>query len=146
MGLPTPEPGLVISYSYLWRREAERGQVEGLKDRLCAIVLVVDSPDDKFPVVSVVPSTHSAPADPSIAIEIPKRVKQHLGLDSERSWIILNELNVFKWPGFDLRPVPGSPSRFDYGFIPPVVFEQMKATIIMLAAKNRSTTVDRDQE
>lgn len=146
MGLPTPEPGLVISYSYLWRREADRGQVEGLKYRPCAIVLVVDSPDDKFPVVSVVPITHSAPADPSVAIEIPKRVKHHLGLDSERSWIILNELNVFKWPGFDLRPVPGSPSRFDYGFIPPVLFEQMKAIIIMLASKIKSRTVDRDQE
>lgn len=29
MGLPEPQPGLVISYSFLWSEEAEQGQVEG---------------------------------------------------------------------------------------------------------------------
>jgi hypothetical protein len=38
----------------------------------------------------------------SVAVEIPLRVKEHLRLDSERSWVILNEVNVFTWPGFDL--------------------------------------------
>jgi hypothetical protein len=31
MTLPTPENGLVISYSYLWRNEYNAGKVEGLK-------------------------------------------------------------------------------------------------------------------
>jgi len=30
-GFPEPEVGLVISYSYLWKEEEERGQVEGPK-------------------------------------------------------------------------------------------------------------------
>jgi len=46
-GFPEPEAGLVISYSYLWKEEEERGQTEGHKDRPCAIVLAVDDPDPK---------------------------------------------------------------------------------------------------
>lgn len=107
-GLPEPEVGLVISYSYLWKEEEERGLVEGRKDRPCAIVLAVDHPSpelDGRKQVAVVPITHSLPQDLNVAVEIPLRVKQHLGLDSERSWVILDEVNVFTWPGFDLRPI-----------------------------------------
>jgi hypothetical protein len=39
---PTPTPGLVIRYSYLWRNEAAAGREEGVKDRPCAIVLAVE--------------------------------------------------------------------------------------------------------
>jgi hypothetical protein len=42
-------------------------------------------------------------------------VKRHLGLDGERSWIVLDEINDFIWPGHDLRPVPGASSRIDHG-------------------------------
>ena len=94
-GLPEPQPGLVISYAYLWSEEAELGRVEGRKDRPCAIVVAVETPD---PVprkrVAVVPITHAPPGDPGMAIEIPRRVKEHLGLDGERSWVILDEFNV----------------------------------------------------
>jgi len=43
--------------------------------------------------------------EPNVAVEIPLRVKEHLGLDSECSWVIPEEVNVFTWPGFDLRPI-----------------------------------------
>jgi hypothetical protein len=33
MPIPTPEPGLVISYAYVWDYEAQSGQEEGRKDR-----------------------------------------------------------------------------------------------------------------
>jgi hypothetical protein len=33
MPIPTPEPGLVISYAYLWHHEHEAGREEGRKDR-----------------------------------------------------------------------------------------------------------------
>jgi hypothetical protein len=86
-GFPEPEAGLVISYSYLWKEEEEeRGQTEGRKDRPCAIVLAVDDPDPKADgrtQVAVAPITHSPPHDPNVAVEIPLRVKEHLGLDSE---------------------------------------------------------------
>ena len=38
---PEPVPGLVIRYSYLWRREHLEGREEGRKDRPCAIVAAV---------------------------------------------------------------------------------------------------------
>jgi hypothetical protein len=70
MSLPVPRPGLVIRYSYLWAREADQGQEEGVKDRPCAVVLVVfDEPDR--PRVRVLPITHTAPADPRDGLEIP---------------------------------------------------------------------------
>ena len=70
MPLPIPEPGLVISYAYLWRAEYERGQEEGTKDRPCAIVLMM-ADDDGDTVVMVVPITHQPPANPDEAVEIP---------------------------------------------------------------------------
>jgi hypothetical protein len=39
MPLPRPEPGLVLSYAYLWRHEDNRGLEEGLKARPCAVLL-----------------------------------------------------------------------------------------------------------
>lgn len=67
-GLPEPEVGLVVSYSYLWREEKERGQIEGRKDRPCAIVLAVDQsrPAVGRKQVAVAPITHSQPRDPTI--------------------------------------------------------------------------------
>lgn len=105
-GLPEPQPGLVISCAYLWSEEAGQGRVEGRKDRPCAIVLTVEIPGPApRKRVAVVPITHAPPSDLAVAVEIPRRVKEHLGLDGERSWVVLDEFNVFTWPGFDLRPI-----------------------------------------
>lgn len=41
MPWPEPEPGLVIRYAYLWRREQETGREKGTKDRPCAVVLAL---------------------------------------------------------------------------------------------------------
>jgi hypothetical protein len=59
------------------------------------------------PVVAVVPITHSPHRNRKAAIEIPAAIKRHLGLDDLPSWFDVDEFNVFTWPGFDLRPVPG---------------------------------------
>ena len=39
MLIPEPEIGMVISYEFLWRHEADKGPVYGRKDRPSAIVL-----------------------------------------------------------------------------------------------------------
>ena len=119
MSWPVPRPGLVIRYSYLWDSEARAGREEGVKDRPCAIILVILR-EGEHPIVRVLPVTHAAPADPADALEIPPPTKQRLGLDSERSWVILSEANDFIWPGPDLRPaVSGDPSTVVYGMLPP---------------------------
>lgn len=89
------EAGLVIRYSYLWFSEYEKGRDEGVKDRPCAVVLALPTIDGGQRVV-VVPITHSAPDDAIATMEIPAAVKKRLGLDGERSWVLLSESNYFK--------------------------------------------------
>lgn len=121
MALPDPQLGLVISYAYLWHYEQEQGQEEGRKDRPCVIVLAAEQAEDGL-MVTVVPVTHTPPADPAHAVELPPAVKAHLGLDGSPSWVIVSEGNRFLWPGYDLKPIRGSKGRFDYGFLPPRLF------------------------
>jgi hypothetical protein len=86
---------------------ADAGRKDAAKDRPCAIVLLRrQSGVDR--IVTVAPPTHRPPRDRAVAIEVPPAVKRHLGLDAQRSWIICDEVNEFAWPGFDLRPIPGS--------------------------------------
>ncbi len=140
MAIPTPEAGLVISYSYLWHHEHQAGLEEGRKDRPGVIVLAIERADDGTTVVTVLPITHRTPADPASALEIPLRVKQHLGLDDGRSWVIVAEGNEFLWPGYDLRKVPNT-DRYDYGFLPPRFFKQVLDAFVAWhrAAKRRLT-------
>ena len=121
MAIPAPEPGLVISYAYLWDREAQDGQEEGRKDRPCVIALAVQRRQDGGTWVTVLPVTHSPPRDAASAVEIPHAVKRQLGLDDARSWIVVSEGDRFVWPGYDLRKARGG-ERYDYGFLPPRFF------------------------
>jgi hypothetical protein len=75
-------------------------------------------------IVTLLPITHTPPVDPASAVEIPLPVKRHLGLDDDRSWIVVDEGNEFLWPGFDLRKLPYI-DRYDYGFLPPRLFNQV---------------------
>ena len=79
MAIPSPEPGLVINYAYLWRDEYLAGREEGRKDRPSVIILAVRREADGASVVTVLPITHSAPQDPKTAVEIPPRVQEALG-------------------------------------------------------------------
>ena len=131
MSLPKPENGLVISYSYLWRNEYKTGKLEGLKNRPCAVIIVIEN-NEAEQIVTVAPITHSAPQDINVAIEIPSKVKHHLGLDGERSWIILDDFDQFQWPGYDLRTIPKKLDEYSYGFLPPALYAQITQRIISL--------------
>lgn len=132
MPLPRPEPGLVLSYAYLWRHEHNRGLEEGLKARPCAVVLAAQRQDGKT-IVTVAPITHRPPSDSMRAILLPAVVKRHLGLDTGASWIIADEVNRFAWPGPDLRPVSRhAADQFAYGFLPEDVFDALRARMLAL--------------
>ena len=143
MAFPTPEPGLVISYAYLWRHEHAAGLEEGRKTRPCVIVLAVEQQGDAT-LVTVAPITHSMPTGATVGLEIPLRVKQHLELDDAQSWVIISEVNQFVWPGYDLRTVPGNKHRFDHGFLPPNLFEKIKSGLLDLLVKRRADITSRD--
>jgi hypothetical protein len=59
-------------------------------------------------------------------VEIPVRVKQRLGLDDDRSWIVLTESNRFVWPGPDMRAPPIETADGYCGPLPPALFEAVK--------------------
>jgi hypothetical protein len=143
--LPTPHPGLVIRYAYLWSDDARQGKESAAKDRPCAIVLARQLVEGRM-MVTVVPVTHSPPTDPFEAIEISHDIKRHLGLDDGRSWIILSEVNDFMWPGPDLTAIPGStPLRFDYGTLPPGFFRLIRGKLIDLARRRRTQKIRRTE-
>lgn len=119
------------------------GQEEGRKVRPSVIVLAVQSSKGGAPRVTVAPITHTPPATYGEAVELPPRVKQMLGLDDDRSWIVMDEVNQFAWPGYDIRPVPGSKDRFAYGFIPRL-YDTVIVRILELAAARRVTEILRD--
>jgi hypothetical protein len=139
MSLPRPEPGLVIHYEYLWRHESGRGEESGAKRRPCAIIVAVTGETGEIETV-VAPITHLEPTPPSEGIEIPLRVKKYLGLDEQRSWVIVTDLNVFHWPGIDIYPVPRSPpGTFEYGPLPPKLFDQIRARIVEIGSLSAAT-------
>ena len=143
MSSPRPEPGLVIRYSYLWLREHLQGREEGVKDRPCVIVLTVLDRDDETQTV-VVPVTHSEPDNPDLALELPMAIKRHLGMDADRSWVVLSESNLFAWPGPDLRGT-GSDSAIDYGLLPPRFFAELLRRFRALETTSRSAPVRRTE-
>ncbi len=147
MALPDPKPGLVIRYAFLWCKEAAKGREEGSKDRPCAVVVTTRKDGDRIQIV-VAPITHTDPGQASLAVEIPTATKQRLGLDDERSWIVTSELNVFEWPGPDIRPIPrqerSEAQRFAYGYLGPKTLQAMIDGILAQRQRGSLSRVNRD--
>jgi hypothetical protein len=142
---PVPRPGLVIRYSYLWESEAKQGREEGVKDRPCAIILVILR-EGEHPIVRVLPVTHAAPADPADGLEIPQPTKHRLGLDAERSWVVLSEANDFIWPGPDLRPAAsGDLSSVAYGMLPPGFMKVLRERLLQRWRAKKMTATRRTE-
>jgi hypothetical protein len=145
VAFPLPAAGLVIRYSYLWASEHKRGQEEGVKDRPCAVILVTTN-EDGDQVVTVLPVSHSPPANPSLAVEIPALVKRRLRLDDERSWVVLTEANRFVWPGPDLRPsTPGNSASVGCGLLPFALFEEIRRKFIAAIRTKHARVVPRSE-
>ena len=145
MSWPDPRPGLVIRYSYLWQREHAAGREEGVKDRPCAIVVAI-SGEDGDKTVYVLPITHAQPSDLADAVELPRTTKVRLGLDSERSWVVVSEGNSFIWPGPDLRLRPGQgPESVAYGMLPPAIFNVVKQRFFTRVQARRAGVVKRTE-
>lgn len=144
MSWPEPKPGLVIRYSYLWLSEADAGREEGVKDRPCAIVVVVHDRGARKRVLAL-PITHSPPHDGN-SLEMPPETKRRLGLDERPSWIVLTEWNDFLWPGPDLRPLAGKgPESVSLGMLPPRLFALVQSRFLLLARQRLARKVKRSE-
>ena len=96
--------------------------------------------------VYVLPITHSPPQPPDEGIERPLPTKARLGLDGERSWIIVGEANRFSWPGPDLRPMVGQgPDSVAYGLLPPGLFRVVRDRFVARARANATKLVPRTE-
>jgi hypothetical protein len=78
------------------------------------------------------------------SLAVPTETCCALGLDEAEHWIRLDTLNRFAWPGYDLRPIPGT-EEVAYGMLPRDLFEKLRAGIL---ARQRARAVapplDRD--
>ena len=108
-----PAVGDVIRYAYLWSHESGAGREEGTKDRPAAIVALLRGDDGRDEVV-VFPITSSPPTDAAGGVEIPAATRDRLGLQDGPCWVIVTEVNIFVWPGPDLRRPENANDGFFY--------------------------------
>lgn len=141
MALPEPRPGLVFRYDYLWNREAAAGRDGGKERPACLVVASDAAVKPRYEII--LPITHSAPLGDTVAIEIPARVRAHLGLGDAPSWVVVSEHDVDEWPNGGLAPLPGRPGVFSYGFIPPSLFGDIKRQFLSLIEQGRAAAVRR---
>ncbi len=142
MPLPDLATGLVIRYEYLWHSQAVAGADTAEKERPACVVLTFDHPE-RGKSVLLLPITHSEPLAGQTGVEIPFKVKQHLGLDDERSWVVVSECNIDIWPTPDIRPLPGQPERFTYGHLPPKLFRQIRDAFLEVYRQRKVKSVKR---
>ncbi|MCJ2011454.1 type II toxin-antitoxin system PemK/MazF family toxin [Methylobacterium sp. J-076] len=136
-----PGAGTVIRYAYLWSHEARLGRTEGSKDRPVALVIAKRPGEGQC---VVVPITHREPEAPAVGIEIPPALRERLGLDEQRQWVVLTDVNTFHWPGPDLRDVPGrDPVTFVYGTLTKAFFRDVLAHMQTLIRARRSSVTGR---
>lgn len=111
MPLPKPQLGNIINYRFLWKEESESGQIEGLKARPSLIVSIQETVDKK--VVRVIPISTKHPSMTRKFLEITPNWGIQ-ALPTYPSYLILDEINEFVWPGYDIEPLLRSPSSL-YG-------------------------------
>ena len=143
MTFPAPVPGLVIRYSFLWSREARTGATEGRKDRPCAIVVAI--PKDEYRRHEGCRRSGNAQrSSGSNDLSTASGGSQNrFGAQSNSSWVCLDELNVFSWPGYDLRVISGT-DRIDYGHLPKSLFEAIRRGVLDLHRARRTKQIVRD--
>jgi hypothetical protein len=102
MKIPPRAPvGRIIAYEYLWSSK-DRDRQDGEKVYPTALIL---SKRDELgsEMVYALGISHMPPQEGRRALEIPPKLRRHLGLDDDPQWLY-TEVNVFVWPGPDLRP------------------------------------------
>jgi len=138
----TPFPGMIVRYSFLWSSEARAGKTEGRKDRPCVVVTAVKRVADGRFRVRVLPITHRQ-SEAARSVAVPPKVKRYLGLDADASWIVLDEVNEFIWPGVDLRPVSrAKPGVWTFGVLPAEMFDEIRTKLRAVLQQRRTVRTD----
>jgi hypothetical protein len=136
-----PKVGQVVDHSFLWAAEQAAGRIEGRKVRPC-LIIAVESVDNSNR-VTLLPITSQPPSPGSTVVAVPGNIKDRLGLDANRpAWVVVDDANVFVWPGFDL--VPQVDGGFVRGLVTAGFFQQVRDTVIQARSRGRPRRIDRD--
>jgi hypothetical protein len=139
---PEPQVGQVVDHYFLWADEKAAGNLEGRKPRPC-LIISVEHRRDAPPRVTVLPITSQPPRAEVTAVAIPDDAKVHIGLDRARpAWVIVDDANVFAWPGYDLVPQRGG--GFIRGVVSRGLFARIRDAVLSVHSRNRPRIVRRD--
>ena len=129
---PEPPVGFLIAYEYLWESQAEERE-DGVKSYPSIVVFRNVLPDG-VTIAYVAGISHMPPGPNDRAVEVPLKLKTHLGLDDQRAWVYTDQLNAFIWPGPDVRDAHRlsrlSEDSCVIGRLPDDWFETVKAHIL----------------
>ena len=141
MKKPEPEIGQIVKYDYLWRDEKDKGRIEGAKERPCAVVVARKASADGSFEVLLAPITHSPPIAGKAATAIPEQAKKITGLDQNRSWLLIAEVNAVAWsdPGI----VPAKKGEWLYGNLPRGVASKAVQDLARLQGQGKLQIIDR---
>lgn len=96
-----------------------------------------------MPRVTLLPITSQIPREGTSALAIPRELNARIGLDPSRdAWVVLDEANVFAWPGFDL--VPQRSGGYVRGNVTAGFFTLVRNTLMTMRARGRPKLVERD--
>jgi hypothetical protein len=126
-----PPVGHLIAYAYLWQSQSNTRE-DGSKTYPTAVVMARED-IGSVPLAYVLGISHKPPMAEERALEVPPKLKRYLGMDAKPTWIYTDQLNVFAWPGPDLRlaeeisRLPTARGGCVIGALPTDWFEQVKA-------------------
>ncbi|MCR4282172.1 MAG: type II toxin-antitoxin system PemK/MazF family toxin [Bauldia sp.] len=140
--MDAPQVGQVVVHHFLWSHEHEAGRIEAHKARPCLIIAVEPIPESARR-VTVLPITSRKPAKTSTSVSVPDAVRRRIGLDRARSaWVVLDEANIFTWPGFDLVPQKGG--GFVCGVVTRGFFGHVREAVSVAHRRGELRRIDRD--
>jgi hypothetical protein len=96
-----PPIGSLVAYEYLWLSHSGVRE-DGVKVYLAALIFAKKIIGG-VTLAHAVGISHKPPAPFEKALEIPRKLKRHLGLDERPAWIYTDQINQFAWPGYDLK-------------------------------------------
>ena len=115
-GPTRPKRAEILHYCYLFAHEADKSRTEGAKDRP---ILVINTDGNRYIVAAI---TTKGERNPD-AIAIPENVARAANI-APGSSVVVSEVNVFDWPGFDIRPFT-SKAGWVFGRMTPGFFNKI---------------------
>jgi hypothetical protein len=137
-----PQVGQIVDHHFLWADEHGAGQIEGRKARPC-IIIAVEQQRHGASRVTVLPITSQPPRAGTASVAVPDDVKVRIGLTRARpAWVVIDDANVFAWPGYDLVPQPRG--GFVRGVVTRGFFQLVRDAVLAAHARGRPRRIQRD--